>query len=454
GRLYSRADLEDARTALVNLGVFGRVDLRQDLGRPESGIVPLTVVVDEAPLRTLRVGGGSRFDVLEWSSHLTFAWEHRNFLGGLRRFSVESRPGLVFFPTRIDNLVAPTEVLPRNRVRAELRQPSFLEGRTTGLVAAEFNVYPVLYPGAGAAGENVIGYVEVKGQGALERSFLGHHVYVSPSMNWQGNTPFAYLGEARLDPVQVSYPAVRAVLDLRNDAIEPRRGMFLAASFEAAGGPFGGDADDVRVQPDLRTYVPISPEVTFATRATVGFLFPRNYGSTLQDPTANLGSARALRDQQLLLLRAFYSGGPSSNRGYAFRGVGPQGPLGFLLPSTARCDLTSTDPLCFRPLGGLSLWEASFEVRYPVFGALRGAVFLDASDVSREVASIGFQVPHLSPGLGLRYGTPVGPIRLDVGYRLPFVQRVGEREARRDEGDPGTVAGLPIAVHFGLGEAF
>jgi outer membrane protein insertion porin family/translocation and assembly module TamA len=125
-----------------------------------------------------------------------------------------------------------------------------------------------------------------------------------------------------------------------------------------------------------------------------------------------------------------------------------------LLPDTAQCPFGSTEPECLRPLGGLTLWEASLEVRFAIVGPLRAATFLDASDVSREVATIRFNFPHLSPGFGLRYGTPVGPIRLDVGYRLPFAQEVGEAELRPQEGDPDDVFGLPIAIHFGLGEAF
>ena len=62
--------------------------------------------------------------------------------------------------------------------------------------------------------------------------------------------------------------------------------------------------------------------------------------------------------------------------------------------------------------------------------------------------------PHLSTGAGLRYETPVGPIRLDVGYRIPKAQELGKDELIQGEGDPGTLLGLPIAIHFALGEAF
>lgn len=463
GKPYSRSEVEDARAALVNLGVFANVDVRQDLSRPESGIVPVTVTVQEAPLRTLRLGGGMRLDVLEWSSNLTVGWEHRNFFGGMRRFTLETKPGVVFYPTRMDNFEAPRDVLPRSRVRAELRQPSFFEGRTTGFVSLEFNVYPVLFPGLGEAqnaNENVIGYQEVKTRAGVERAFFGHHLYVTPSYNWQANFPFAYIGTNPLRNVHVSYPELSTVLDFRDDPIEPHRGLFLSNTVQVAGHIFGGDTSDVKEQPELRTYVPISKKVTFATRATVGFLFPSNYGSTLSRPPPGASAPAEeqdawRRDQQLLLFRAFYSGGPNSNRGYPFRGVGPQGVLGYLLPSTAACEgSTNPPPSCFRPLGGLTLWEASAEVRFPVFGPLRAALFVDASDVVREVAVIRFTYPHLSPGIGLRYVTPVGPIRLDVGYRIPYAQEVGVETIAEQEATRSTVFGLPIAVHFGLGEAF
>lgn len=456
GKPYSRAEVEDARTQIVNLGVFSSVDIRQDRSRPDTREVPITVVVEESALRTVKLGGGMRFDVLEWSAHLDIGWEHRNFLGGMRRFRIETKPGMVLFPTRMDNFVAPTNVFFKNKARMELRQPSFIEGRTTGFLAGEFNIFPVLYPDSGP-GDNVIGFRKVAAQGGVERPFFGHHLYVTPSYNWEANFPFTYLGTVPegFGRVTVSYPELRAILDFRDDPIQPHAGVFVSNDVQVAGFFFGGDATDVKVRPELRTYVPISKTVTFATRATMGFVFPQNYGSTLKN-TTNATTADIVRDQQLLLFRAFYSGGPTSNRGYPYRGVGPHGVLGFLVPSGVRCDFNDPNPpnRCLRPLGGLTLWEATAEVRFPIVGPLRAALFVDASDVTRSIADLRFDHPHLSPGFGLRYQTPVGPIRLDVGYRVPYAQVIGRKSLPDNEGHPNTVFGLPIAVHFGLGEAF
>ena len=206
----------------------------------------------------------------------------------------------------------------------------------------------------------------------------------------------------------------------------------------------------MKVQPDVRFYVPISRTVTFAVRGSMGFLFSRNYESQTQTPV----------DQQLMYFRAFYSGGPSSNRGYAYRGVGPHGAGTFLAPNLtsaqwhAVCATNSTDATthCRIPLGGLSLWESSAEVRFQVLGNFGAVVFADASDVQPD-RTLALDSPHLSTGFGVRYKTPVGPIRADLGYRVRGMQTAGGTPDA-SEGVPGTIYGAPLAFSIAMGEAF
>jgi outer membrane protein insertion porin family/translocation and assembly module TamA len=66
----------------------------------------------------------------------------------------------------------------------------------------------------------------------------------------------------------------------------------------------------------------------------------------------------------------------------------------------------------------VSLWEASLELRYPIYDPL-GRVFCDAGDVSAQQVTLRFDYLHLSCGGGLRYDTPIGPIRVDIGVRIP-----------------------------------
>lgn len=458
GAPYSQSELEEAQHALIKLGVFSSVEVKAETKRAKGQRVPVTIRVVETQLRTLRAGGGVQIDTLRLSGHVTVGWEDKNFLGGMRRFSIDAKPGMVFYPTRFGNLQVPDRGLVEQQLHAELRQPALLDGRTTGFVTGSFNLYPLLYAES-KPDEGIIGFSEVKTSIGLERSFIDQKLFFLPSYNWQYDDPVDYstftigdgvaANDELLDTLKIAFPELTMGLDLRDDPIETRKGSRFSISIQSALPALGSDVADVRLRPELRTYMPISRSVVLATRATVGFLFPRNYGDSLDDPDA-FSAAGLAQDQQKLLFRGFFSGGANSNRGYPLREVGPHGYVAFL----SRNLDCNRDPLrrgCNRPLGGLSLWEASLEVRFAIVGALGGVVFADASDVSRDLG-LGFLAPHLSPGLGLRYATPIGPVRFDMGLRVPGAQ---DLEGRDEGAEPAPLFGaVPMAIHLTLGEAF
>jgi len=266
-----------------------------------------------------------------------------------------------------------------------------------------------------------------------------------------------------LGPVWASYPALTTNLDLRDDPIHPHKGFYLGNELEIAG--VGGDARDIKVQPEVRAYLPVSKRVTLASRVGIGLLFAQNYGQTVESnsrtrrPPADFGddpgNAKWIHDIQLMFMRGLFAGGSGSNRGYALREIGPHGTVPFYNygQTTAMCTGPDADPaVCALPLGGFTLWEASLELRYPLMGDLSGALFADTSDVSGRRLSFRFNRPHLSVGFGLRYDTPVGPIRFDLGVRVPGMQ--APRDAA-DEAIPGRGwFGLPLAASFGIGEPY
>jgi translocation and assembly module TamA len=118
------------------------------------------------------------------------------------------------------------------------------------------------------------------------------------------------------------------------------------------------------------------------------------------------------------------------------------------------------------PVGGNGLFDGALELRYAISGDWSGALFLDAGNVAppdeagtawREALDLGDI--QLATGVGLRYGTPFGPIGVSVGVRLPTDLSPGVPFDHRFPPVPPT-AEVPehrepiAAVHITIGEAF
>ncbi|HVY44863.1 MAG TPA: BamA/TamA family outer membrane protein [Minicystis sp.] len=505
GQEYSTAKLDSAQIALANFGVLGAIDVVSETspaGQPENPVVPITFKAQKTQLRTVRAGMGAQIgDRLE--AHGILGWENRNFFGGLRHFTVDFEPGFIFYPVTINNVFSqpPTRILPEALVRGELRQPLWFSPRTQGVVGASFNFYrlqtadtvnevPITYsaatdPKTGMVTlqkyeQDIVGYREVAGRVGVERTFWDNRQYVGAFYNIQFDNPFSYNTDtvpAGYANLVISYVDFIGTLDLRKNAegkldkLHPNSGVYFSNDFQFAG--IGGDVMDFRIRPEFRAYLPLSKKVTIAFKAALGMLFPFGYADPLlahpAEPCSNTppkpGSKEATdeaaraRALQILQFRAFFSGGPNSNRGYPYNGVGPQEDL-HLVTSNIPCgeQVVAT--------GGLSLWESSIELRFPIVGKLGGVIFLDGSDVYRKVADFRLTFPHVSTGFGIRYDTPVGPLRADLGYRIPCLQELGQcrYDVPPSEGQgsllgvstqaDGSNYGIPFALSIAIGEAF
>lgn len=476
GDAYSSDAIAAAEVALRDLNVFSAVSIEPKLVTPAPttpAVVPLVAHVEPVRLRQVRLGGGAEFDQLKTDVHALAGWEDRNFLGGLRDFSIKFKPGVVLHPTRINNWVAPDRLLPEERLQLQLRQPGFLEARTQGYLRADLNVFPLLVDPNATADDPIVGFREVKWTAGAERRIwkllanLGYSVQIE--------SPFTYRGtlDPSLSTLVLLYPQLITTLDFRDDPVHPHSGAYVSNNLQLAGWAGGGSARDVRVQPEARVYVPVTRWTTLATRASVGFLFPSDYGDVIQyhlhDQLTDANRTALVRDIETIYWRGFFSGGPSSNRGFPLRWIAPHGVVPFLNPATAsqqialNCNPNSPSlntEACSIPIGGLTLWEFSSELRYRIAGAFTSSLFCDMGDVSRHRAELRFKYLHLSCGAGARYDTPVGPIRLDVGYRVQPLQVLGFRNEQavwqhdHVEGLPPTIFGIPMAISVGIGEAY
>ena len=462
GTRFSRSLLDRARRRVLELGVFSNVEVKAVLDHPEDPRVPVRVEVTEGGTHAIHVGAALEADTNRARLAVRGGWESRNFLGGLRKLSIDVTPGLTFYPLKTDG--TSVRALPELETGVQFEQPAIFDPRTTGYVRSEFNIYPVIYSDF-SPGDNIIGFHELKDALGAERPLLGHSgLRARASYNFEARFPFMYLGAKPegLDTVLVLFPELIVDLDLRDDPIEPRAGAYFQLAVQTAG-LFLGDAKDVRLRPEARLYAKLGADWTLGWRGGLGLLFPDFcgsspsrgcYGDSLSNEISSSDQSALTRDQQILLFRGFYSGGATSNRGYQLNEVGPHGVLGFLSPSNVNCTVASPPPECERPLGGLTLWEMSLELRASL-SKLAGLVFfVDTSDVTREAASFRLAYPHLSVGSGFRLRTPVGAVRFDLGLRVPYLQHFGEAALPAGEGEPNTFLGLPVAFHFGLGEAF
>jgi outer membrane translocation and assembly module TamA len=98
-----------------------------------------------------------------------------------------------------------------------------------------------------------------------------------------------------------------------------------------------------------------------------------------------------------------------------------------------------------QPIGGQTLLAFNAEARASLGGNLGGVLFLDAGNVWLDDWSIALDELRYAAGIGLRYNTPVGPIRFDLGYQLNPIDGLlvnGEPESRR------------YRLHFSIGQAF
>ena len=470
GDRFSTSQMDTAQYALAEFQVFGSVEFLAERSRP--GVEPVTdvpIVINVQPikLRALKLGIGAEVGT-RVESHGVIGWEDRNFVGGLRRFNIDTRPGFVFFPLRAENLVDPPDsliVLPEAELDLRFKQPAFPEKRTSMLLSAGTRIYrPRTLPEPDNFDDNrdnVVGYREIDGAFGFERKFRfsfwkGNSVYVAQFIKTQFDDPFSY----NLDDVPIGFDRVlipyletvanwdfRRGADGRLDPFEPHKGVLIGLNAQFAGGFLQGDADDIRLRPEIRVYLPFGDGVVAAFRWSTGYLFPRNYGQSL--PAAGVApEAERARDLQLLSFRGFFSGGPSSNRGYGFREVGPYEVLPFL------SQFGVSDQL--QPTGGLGMWELSAELRIPLGNKFVGVLFVDASDVVRTLSDYRLTHPHISPGLGLRFRLPVGRLRFDWGFRPPYLQRIGHEFLEPEEGGPlpGESDDTPFAFHLAIGEAF
>jgi translocation and assembly module TamA len=404
GSTFSPAALDEAERRVFGMGLYGSVKVTTGTPDQANARIPVVVVVREAPFHTLRLGGGFTVDQIHNEVHLTSDWTNRDFLGGTRKLTLHAMAGWAFIPNLY--AVAANEVAlaprsgpvfdlgvafeqPRFVGRPSLRQQSGLEFERT-LQETYDNL-----AARGSAGVVWQPYARLSIFPVYRLEF--DHLNGSP-INSALTAPLT-LGCATTSGtcnVWLSYLEQLVTWDKRDKPLEPRRGYYASLSVQEGGGPLQGNFDYLRVLPDLRGYLSLGDdqELTFAARVRVGELWP-----TSGDP-----------DSSAVVTR-FYGGGSNGMRGFSERRLSP------LLEQPAQ----NGNPPITVPIGGNGWFDASIEGRYSLTSTIRLATFVDWGQVTTGPFGFG-DLPDVlwAVGLGLRYLTPIGPLRVDVARRLPF----------------------------------
>ena len=184
--------------------------------------------------------------------------------------------------------------------------------------------------------------------------------------------------------------------DTRDKPLDAHRGVFPTLNFGITPTALGSSANFAELFGQYAYYKPVG-SVVFANSLRLGLASPFS-GSFV--PTSQL----------------FFSGGGTSLRGFPIDRAGPQRLVPFcnVLPATGCVDVTV-------PVGGRQLFILNSEARFPlgITKLLGGAVFYDGGNVYSAINLSNFVDNYSNTvGVGLRYATPIGPIRIDFGRNL------------------------------------
>lgn len=375
GAVFDPEELDNSAKRLRRTGTFSSVALTEaERPNPDGTLDILLRVQEEKPRR---IGFGAELSSDE-GGVVTAYWLHRNLLGGAERFEVDAEISGIGTGAADDG--------EDYRLEARFRRPAVLDSDTD------------LFLGGGL--ESIDDPLFESDQGMLLAGFIRNF-----SDEFEGSAAIGYryastrddLGEREFS--QLILP-VTATFDRRDDTLNPTEGYYL----DGEAMPFVGlndTASGVRLTGDARIYRALgeNDRVVLAGRLQMGSVLGPDITETMPDDL-------------------FYLGGGGTVRGQDYQS------LGVTLPGGER-------------VGGRSYVALSAEVRARLRGAFGLVGFYDTGFVSEESFPNGDSERQGGAGIGLRYDTGIGPLRVDLA--VPTT---------------GPKAGEDIYFYIGIGQAF
>ena len=392
GGTYDADKVEASRRNLFKLDVF-KIAVIQPDGPPaeEGGPVPMRVQLKPKDRRSVRFGiGYGTEDKLRLQAALTY----RNLAGQGGRLTFSARSSAVL-----------------KNIQLAYDQPYFLDARNSLSARAGNELEdPPAY-------KNRRIFTDV----ALNRK-LGQDWFLSLGYGLSSNTEESVAADDPLDIEErqfldentlISSVGIEITRDSRNNLLNPTTGSLLGAKIAVAPNFLGSELAFFQPAIEVRKFVPIYNDIILAGQVRLETI------QEIQDSSFIPGFKR------------LYLGGSDTVRGYAFQELPPLDRNG-------------------DPIGGQSSFNASVEIRFPIYKEFSGVTFLDTGLLDKDPFRLNFSDMRYTCGVGLRYDTVIGPIRADVGYKLnpPTGKDIG------DFTNPNDIIGDRWRFYINIGQAF
>jgi outer membrane protein assembly complex protein YaeT len=354
GETFDSRKIAASRARIVALNLFGSIAFEPERDPANPGVVPIEIKVTDQ--RTRMISGAIGYNT-ETLFNAGVDWQDYNFFGGARR---------AYFAALYSSVVSTLD--------ARVTQPWF-PTRNTNLV------------------------LEARQDQEVYQTYTLYATRFVPRLTWSPSPSLTAFAGWRLEYMKfnsvapstiaaiggyrgqgiLSGPNAGLVYNNTEDPLNPQHGMIFTLLGNVALHQFGSNYQYWRASAELRRYHRIGWNTVLATRLKLGF----------ENTLGAIGD--------IPLSERFYSGGEGSVRGYGLRRIGP---------------LSAAND----PLGGLSLYETSVELRHQVTEKFIGSIFLDCGQVSTQPYDLRVDAPQCGYGPGVSLVTPVGPATVDIGF--------------------------------------
>jgi outer membrane protein assembly complex protein YaeT len=385
GDPFSYIQILEAQRALYQLGIFQRVEIQPE--QTGTGVSDRNVVIQVEEGKDLSIGGtlgASKQTGSKLSPIISASIAHRNLFGTARYLGLQY-------------------------VKSSARSEEFLTYQEPFIgrfnVPLQFTIFHSKDIRPNATVDQRGASLEVTKVAGLQTRWSIRYEYrigncQSGTLCDQAKDQILPGFDQSITDIDISSLTPTFFWDRRDDPIDPHRGFFTTALLEYAFPVLHADADFFKQFAQASYYLPVSERSVFAVSGRIGFIEPRG---------------------TVPFTERFVGGGETSHRAFALDLLGDA--------CTLQPDGTCDGTLIFlrdkngnltkdvAPIGGNSIFITNLEYRFPIFSSLGGAVFTDIGNVFPHTV-IHFNDLRYGIGTGVRYLSPVGPLRFDVGYKI------------------------------------